>query len=203
MSTPPPEEHAPCLSFFTPRIHVATKPPALKRPICVARSRDLSMASATSNGADQKLVEWARIILGLRDAHHQPQDSTSAPPAFQPGDIKHNSTRSAVESFSSESSLPATDAEDLSRFPMLRKISCASTVIARFAQPSPFLTPCKRQRVSDDLHQPDFDSLSCDQDAVESAGGAEGQSLLSVSHPSLMRASTTSACSSKKHQTTA
>ena len=157
-STPPPEEHAPRLHFLTPRIRVATKPPPLKRPIRVSSPSDWSMGSATLHGAEQDLVEWARIILGLTEAEHPPQHAASAPPggindaaAFQPGDIKENSTQSAVaSSLSSSSPAPKSpmDADDLSRFPTPRK-TCTSTVKARFAEPPPFLAHCKRQRVGD------------------------------------------------------
>jgi hypothetical protein len=166
-STPPPEEHAPRLHFLTPRIHVATKPPALKRPIRVsrptARPSNWSMGSATLHGAEQDMVEWARIILGLTDGERPLQNAASAPPsgisdapAFQPGDIKENSTQSAVASLPSSSS-PAPknlmDADDLSRFPTPRK-TCTSTVKARFAEPPPFLAHCKRQRVGDTFATP-------------------------------------------------
>ena len=116
MSTPPPEEHAPHLPFFEPRIHIASKPPALKRPIRVAK-RPRNVGSANLHGAEQELVEWERILAGVGDAKHQTQHAAPASPSgvkdaparFRTGDTKEISTQSTNNPNSNQNNMSNTN----------------------------------------------------------------------------------------------
>ena len=154
MSTPPPEENGPRLLFATPHIHVASKPPALKRNIRIARPRDCKMRHTKLESQEGEIAKLARCILGVSDAGHHPhhaRDAKDAQTFDDPPAVLESAETPMAAGLESSSPAPKgllfTDRVNPTH---LLKFPTPSATSSKKAPASPlFLAPFKRLRVGD------------------------------------------------------